>query len=217
MDEDNSKKELEEKQKELEEIQNNLEDKELKGTTEMSNKKFLLKKYVSFTGRINRKSFIIYSLYLLVVTVLIYLFLTMFMAAIFGGSKITSLVHSALLLALTFIAMYANVSLSARRFLDLGIDSRWLFLVFGLNFLLNPGLFHSEIAKKMIAVVGLIYAIFLLYLSCFKKGTVGPNKYGEDSVSSENKTTISKIEKKIVAILLGANLMLFGIIRFIIY
>lgn len=201
MDEENSNKELEEKA--------------LQTITEISNKQFLLNKYISFTGRINRKSFIYRSLYLLVVTVLMYFFLTVFIAGVFGNSKITSLVLSALLLALTFLVLYANVSLSARRFLDLDIDSKWLFLVFGFNFLLNPSLFHTEIAKYMIAAVGLIYSIFLLYLFCFKKGTVGSNKYGEDSISTEKKETITRFEKKIVLIFLAANAVLLAIVKFI--
>lgn len=182
----------------VEEKQNNIVVKNLKDKTHLSNKKLFLKKYFSFSGRMNRKEFIISSLYLLVLTVLSYFFLTAIVFGIFGREKVTSLILSGLLLVLTFTALYANVSLSARRFLDLGIDSRWLFLVFGFNFFLNPRLYETEIAKYMIAGVGLFYSIFLLYLFCFKKGTIGANKYGADPLASEKKKALSKFEKKVL-------------------
>ena len=208
MNEDNSQKELKEKE-------NNLEDKNSNEFVQMSNKQILLNKYFSFTGRINRKTFIINSLYLLVITVLAYFFFTVFIAGIFGSNKITSLVLSAVLIALTFVSLYANVSLSARRFYDLGIDARWLFLVFGFNFLLSPRLYGSEIAKYMIAAVGLVYSLFLLYLFCFKKGTPGTSKYGEDPLASEKKPNFTKIEKKLVLVFLAINIILLGIVKFV--
>lgn len=209
MDEDNSQKEIEEKE-------NILDNKNLKDSDEISDKKFLFNKYFSFTGRINRKSFIINSLYLLVATVLMYFFLTVSLVGIFGSNKMTSLVLSALLLGLTFMALYANVSLSARRFYDLGIDARWLFLVFGFNFLLSPKLYGSQMAKYMIAGVGLIYSLFLLYLFCCKKGTPGDSNYGEDPLASEKKPMFSKIEKKVVLGFLAIDIILFLIVKFII-
>ena len=135
----------------------------------------MLRKYISFSGRLNRKVFILYSLSLFLVSFLFfstvsYIFEKFLMIDInainsFAGAQEQLTTFPVLILAIITIIFLvamkiAAISLSVRRLHDLNRTGLWMLLgmIPGINILM----------------------IFLVIYLILAKGTTGRNKYGPD-------------------------------------
>ena len=119
-------------------------------------------KYFCFEGRLNRKPFILRSMFITFVPAF---FMVLFFYFFAGGfPPITTYQHENLLwlhillhLALMIFPIIAGFSLGIRRCHDLNLSGWWLLIGF-------------------IPYLGILWS---LYLMC-KRGTVGKNNYGQD-------------------------------------
>jgi len=126
----------------------------------------ICKKYFSYSGRLNRKPFLQRSL---LVTLLTPLLAAVLIFVFAGGLRPEEYLHRDLLWLhvtlhslLMILAIAAGFSLGVRRCHDLDKSGFWLLLGF----------------------VPCINFFWTLYLLC-KRGTIGPNQYGEDPVRND--------------------------------
>lgn len=139
--------------------------------------------YFSFSGRANRKRYWLTALALCGLLAVAGLVL-----GLLAGIPTIGIVFGVLLfasLAAWFVALLAN---SARRLHDRGKSAWWLLLfsglpglLSGLGSLISIGASEDVVAVgSLVSVLGLPFSIWGLVVIGFLKGTVGPNKYGDD-------------------------------------
>lgn len=142
--------------------------------------------YVSFEGRLNRKPFWLMSL------------------ALFGAGLAGFVVVCLLAVASTFFwllaiplvatVVLASMSLSARRLHDRNKSAWWLLLYQGVPTLLDGLRAMAALADKsgdgggLSALLGLIsfcLSLWVLVDLGFRRGSPGPNRFGEDPLRAE--------------------------------
>ena len=163
-----------------------------------------MKKYFSYRGRLNRKPYILRSLVLsLALNVILPLGLGMITFALPSGE----IVFNILSIILGLVSQVASFSLIARRlhdidngaesFIKLSLGVGIGIFVIGLVCLLLPLLpipFIRVIMGGIITfVIGAgwifgLYIFFVLICLLFRKGTTGPNRFGEDPLQHVEST-----------------------------
>lgn len=129
------------------------------------------------TGRINRSEYFVRCLLLGPLYVIAATIATMGYVAISKGSG--SLVSYAMLIgcgALAALAYWRIIMAYVKRLHDLGW-SGWLSLL--MVFSNAPELLHN----KTLTLVGLIFLLIFSLILLFKRGTKGPNAYGQDPLT----------------------------------
>ena len=163
-----------------------------------------MKKYFSYRGRLNRKPYILRSLVLsLALNVILPLGLGMITFALPSGE----IVFNILSIILGLVSQVASFSLIARRLhdidngaesfitLNLGVGIGIFFIgliCLLLSFLPIP--FIRTLMGGIITFVfgaGRIFSLYILFVNIcllFRKGTVGPNRFGEDPLQHVEST-----------------------------
>lgn len=159
-----------------------------------NSKALMLKRYFSFSGRLNRKPYLIFIfLYLALMAVVLTLVLSMVMYQMSSSLGIFTIIVAAYAGAFAlFVFFIASFPITARRFHDRNRSAWWLLLFYFFPSILMGTLAHSLSFDANSSVFGLILqlasGIFLLWVFielCVLKGTSGPNRYGPDPLASE--------------------------------
>ena len=135
-----------------------------------------LKQLFAFKGRLNRKPFIIHitiGYVLILLNIFLLAFFALFLSYDPSNLKIflnllptPILIIFAIITCVVVLFIFANMT---RRFKDLNKGFRWAIIMLALS------------------GMPIIYFPCLLYL-CAKRGTIGPNEYGEDPLGVEAPT-----------------------------
>ena len=139
-----------------------------------------LKAFFSYQGRIARKKYFLTDL-IIVIPVFLLVFLIILVGMIFK----VPMPHEMLFALPGVLLLCTMLSFpTVKRFHDIGLPG-WLYV-----FLLFSPIYEfvSEFSGENAGIEGILASmnlvIFVLLL--FKKGTVGPNKYGSDPLEPEN-------------------------------
>ena len=141
--------------------------------------------YFTFNGRLNRKPFIMRILASILITII--LFLTIIL--VFYGDLTLENVDEYNLSIPYFIILFVNTwffyANANRRFQDMNKDKKWTIFAF-LIYLPSLFLDFTKQYPELSFVISCISFAIFIYL-CVKKGTFGPNKYGDTQNQEELK------------------------------
>lgn len=142
--------------------------------------------YFSFQGRTNRRRY-----WETGVTIFVLLFLAVLVLSVLSRFPMIGILFGLLLIGAVLAAFVAALANGARRLHDRGKSAWWLLLFMGLPTLLSlPGELlkfsgdqDAQLAGSALAVLGLPFSLWgFIVMGCLK-GTIGPNKFGEDPLS----------------------------------
>lgn len=148
--------------------------------------------YAKFAGRASRSELNFFLLFLLLISGLQYL--------LWDSEGVSSI--------LALVTLLPTISVFVRRAHDLALSAWWVLLYFSLSAVYIPGIFiltlcleSPELPKiemaviLIVSVLAIILKLVLLGIAMLKRGTVGPNRYGEDplveNMEIADKTTLS--------------------------
>lgn len=184
--------------------------------------------YLSFKGRLNRKSFALFTLELSGIVAFIAVFcisigMWMILLKEEGGKMFMVIAFRAAFVIGELIICIAGSSAVVRRLHDLNLSGWWVLLLSPVYFDLSRaikmlpaferGIKISPGVDLIIGGVNLVIMIGLTFTLWFMKGTNGENKYGPDLLQMEN-INVPRISKKIVLSLMLSILTLFFIFYF---
>lgn len=126
----------------------------------------VLKDYFAFSGRLNRKPYICRSIAVTFFSIAL-AFLLFFAFAGFPPSRQYKhpefvWIHVTLLLLIMVLTIWIGFSLGVRRCHDVEKSGWWLLL-------------------GMVPYINIVWGLYLI----FKRGTVGPNRYGDDPIRND--------------------------------
>ncbi len=162
-----------------------------------------LRKYFSFQGRICRRTYIIRILISLVIVVVLRMIFDGGFRAFAGQNDFISLMAKVIDLGVVWANMLCGLALFAKRLHDFDKDGSpmikinlWLgtignCLAIGLLLFMYTDFYGAmQFVESMAAVIGIfnicllpwgLYCLYWGICSLFKKGTLGPNRFGEIS------------------------------------
>ena len=135
----------------------------------------ITKKYFQFSGRANRKEYIVFNVFFF----FLFEFLTLFLSKDYSNFDIRLMgfkeIEFSAYITLFFVLFTTipSISINVRRLHDLNFNGWWLWLIFLLNMLM------FIFFKQYIFLFGYIKYIIDIPLLILK-GTSGTNKYGEE-------------------------------------
>jgi uncharacterized membrane protein YhaH (DUF805 family) len=137
----------------------------------------------SFRGRINRASYWLTTISVLIIGVVV-VFVATFVALFAGGlDGAGGLVGAAAALLILYIPfLWAGLAIAAKRLHDRDKSAWWLLLFYVLPGVLQGISNQAGGAGLVFYVASGVIAIWVLVELGFLRGTVGPNRYGPDTV-----------------------------------
>lgn len=138
--------------------------------------KCFTEKYFQFNGRANRKEYLSF---------LVFDNVLLFLIEFLNNISSSSTVIAALGMAYKLTSIFPSVSVTVRRVHDINLSGWWcliLTMVIALFCILIPfvKISTNTIALCALIILGISIIILALFV-IFKKGTPGPNLYGESS------------------------------------
>lgn len=143
-----------------------------------------MKKFFTLKGRLNRLRYLKYSVLLFI---LFAVFLVLCLIATSAAEKSDSSIFLIPALICFFCGaavFWGMIAVSVRRLHDLNLSGWWYALVCAVS-IVGGFLQETENETMQLAALGLNFAVMAFSIYLFvKKGTEGPNDYGEDLLKS---------------------------------
>ena len=155
----------------------------------------ILKNYFSFNGRLNRKPFFMQVMMLAAMSIFLILYIITVEPSLkadpvnFGTN-----VRRYVIFWVVYIPLIiSGISLGVRRLHDMNLSGWWMLLSIGSFF--GGTDYGSASVNLMVTILGIIAQMFSIVL-LLRRGTRGPNRFGEDPIPAPVKKKKTKAERK---------------------
>jgi len=140
-----------------------------------------LRRYAEFSGRSRRKEYWMFTLFLIIVGVVVGM-----IEAATGMAQMIGGVYGPLSAILGLATLVPSLAVSVRRLHDTGRSGWWLLAVVAAYAVMGVGLAMASTAIIMVGTVIVLVAAITLFVFMVLNGTPGANQYGPDPKNSTN-------------------------------